>query len=62
MFLRRCSTIAKGSAMEMHFAADRVLIYCGMGEPALSVAVFTGVPRPHNESSALYYRGLMGIL
>ena len=27
----------------VHFASDRVLIYGGMEEPALSVDVFTGV-------------------
>ena len=26
----------------VHFASDRMLIYCGMMEPALSVDVFTG--------------------
>ena len=28
--------------LRLHFASDRVLIYCGMVGPALSVDVFTG--------------------
>ena len=31
--------------LRLHFASDRVLIYCGMVGPALSVDVFTGFGR-----------------